>query len=295
MEENGSYVNLNLVGESNFHSPRNRRQKFFVFTFGLMISILVVAMAFLFSLIYRVQQAQLEQNTRPGTLETAFWETSTLTPSLENPGHFDLTVISSIGNLRRYPNIRSFGISNGGQKLAISTDQSFSVVDLRDNSSTILDLPFAYVGDSGEALSWSDDDQYIAFTAISEPENPKSQLIIIKVDDASAKVISENFAYSGDRSNPILYPAKFSPLGKFILTRVFDGDHPQLAETSLIMYDTLGNLRKEIIVRAEVPQNDQIVYMWDDTGRYVYYLVTKTNKIVNYANLNQFIKVLVAE
>lgn len=193
--------------------------------------------------------------------------------NLEKPGTRNLKLVSSIGNIRNYNNIRAYGLSRDGKKLAVTTGDGLEVITLASNDSLKLSLPFAITGDAGELINWDNSSNYFAFPALN---NSDQQSNIILVDTQKEEVRTWNAPLHA--SQGAFYPVLFHPLRELLLTVNYDDTETALADTSarslmLTIYTKQGEKIWEKVAR---PAKDTrgILFKWDKTGTYVEYRLT---------------------
>jgi hypothetical protein len=267
------------------------RRNLFLVGFTILVLVLVVALSLTFSII---RWSQLNGGSQ--TLGDATWKIDSVVPSPKQDGTFTLTVQSSIGNIRRYAGVKSYGISNDGLTLALSTDSNFRFVNLPTDEARDITFSFSYGGDIGEAIAWSPEDEEVAMIVSKTSGGNLPVLIVIDVE--SGAVIAEatdSFYYEEVAGQRRYVPARFSPTAKLILTRTFeDKDKPAgLDPVNLKVYNLAGKLRKEIPVRDTISKADQITYTWSRDGEKVLFSANSIGTKINYAQEYQFTQVFV--
>jgi hypothetical protein len=259
------------------------RQNLLLVIFPALILVLVV----LISVTFSIQRYIAQTKNQPNTLASASWEIEKVTTT---GGSFVLELQSSIGNLRRYSGLKSYGLSNDGKTLAVSTDAGIELIDLATEKSTPITLAFAFSGDFGEALSWSHDNQEIAFIASKNLSSSEANLIVINTKGEVISQALSSFSYSVASGSKVFFPAKFSPTNKVILTRTFDNQNnrDELDPAQLKLFNIAGTIRKEIPLRDAVPKLDQITYTWSRDGERVLYSINPVGSVVDYAKEYSF-------
>ncbi len=266
------------------------RWNIFIFAFSFTVIFLVSLLAASFGIRVWYANHREEKTITDGTLEDATWAVQTVIPSSTGDGTVSLTVVSSIGNIRTYSGVRSYGISNNGQTLAVSTDTNFKFIDLASNSEKALLLPFAYAGDRGEAISWSPTDEEIAIIVTNVTDGNIDLLMIIDRDGEEVARVKDDFAYFMQDGEKVYYPPKFSPTSKLVLTRTFEDEEKaaDLDPANLKIFNILGGLRKEIAVRDGVTKSDQIIYFWNTEGDTVLFSADPIGTEPNYSKEFEF-------
>lgn len=270
------------------------RQRLFVLVFSVITTLVIIATVLTFS-INRWYLENMSTNQETQNLDSASWSVAEASPSGSSDGSFNLVLNSSIGNIRRYSAVRSYGISADGKYLAISNDAGLQVVNLTTDTSQEIQLGFAFSGDSGEAISWSPDGRYMAFIARAENQPEQASLIVVSRQGELMTKSSGFFTYYTQGGRNLYFPARFSPTNNLILTRTFINEAAVAAQdpVELKVFNVDGGERKVIYVRDEVPAPDQVVYTWNRAGDSILYRVDSVGTAVDYSKEHSFTRIVI--
>lgn len=288
-------------------TPKREGRPYIILLFVTMILLIVIIMAMFSSYIEIIQRKEdTSTNSQPTTLDTAQWQIEKYQPSVEDQNLIDLQIKSSIGNLREYLGIRSFGLSNSRQKIVISNKSGLELIDLTTNTAKTIDSPFTYSGDLGDVISWSVDDKYFAFSVARNANPHDSHVLVFNEDGSLFKDISGNFAYYVRNGQAVMYHTRFSPTSALLLTRSYKlsdfgtgeldstaTNKVDLAPVYLHIYTATGEPIKEISVRDFVTISDSVTYLWNNDGESIKYLITQLSEEINFGDNNQFTNISV--
>lgn len=216
-----------------------------------------------------------EEQSLPGP--TITWEVSEVSPNEDNPQNFNVTLISNSGSIVTYSDVLSYGISNAGNAIAIHINNGIDIINLNeDTSQTIMFSEESYVGDSGDALSWNYNDEYIAFTALNTNNLTDTRIWIISVDGSSVDFIEASLISRQNESGKVTVdPVYFSPYSNLLLTRSYseadrleltsENEEYQLTELPVFLkvFSISGQERDVIEIRDFDESETQIYYNWD--------------------------------
>lgn len=272
--------------QADLKKSRNNRRSMFLVAFTILVIAMVMAMTATFSASRFIFQQISSQGS--DTLADATWMIDQATVS--GDGTFTLRMMSSIGNLRTYTGVRSYGLSNSGRILALSTDATFQLINLADDSATEFLLPFAYSGDYGEAITWSPNDDNFAFVVSNETDSLGATLVIMDADGEVVQEVQDLFASYSINGETKFFPAVFSPTNKLILTRTYEDTSLPVERDPAVLkvFNLAGSVRKEISLRDGVPTEDQISYMWNAAGDTVLYRIDPLDTSINFAKEFEF-------
>ncbi len=275
---------------------RGRREQVFVLVFVTIVTILVLVTVLFASYL---QQANIQP--AGGTIDQATWDISLVSPSNGSSTNVDLTLTSSIGNVRHYNGIRSYGLSNNRQKLVISNTNALTLVNLPDDAQAKLTPAFDYSGDEGQAISWTADDNYFALAVYKGQDTTDTHVVVYSATGEVFNDIKGTFASMQIEGNTIMFPVKFAPGRNLFIARVFKTDDKTYYASQSLTIDQLpiilrvynldGNTVKEMSVRDAATDGSQVVYFWDQAGTHLVYQVVPANQQVNYADDAAFTKV----
>lgn len=252
----------------------------------------VVVGSFLNNYIDNLQPVDLAvADSEDHTLNTAYWNITEVKQNADTPNTYDLNLESSIGNLRSYTGIRSFGLSNAGNKLATIKGDNFEIIDLAADTVATAPLPFSVGGDKAEVISWSFDDKYFALSTFNLTDNTTHILILSAVGEIHQDIKAQ-LAYKSFGGENVPYPVYFSPHNYYVLARTFEQDN-NVAKVSqkpvtLAIYKVDGRSIWEETVRGSVTDESELIYSWNSTGKQVAYAIVQADKPVNYANKHLF-------
>lgn len=278
---------------SRFFNPQQNWQAFqnILFSKGTFVALAIVILctliAFAALLSSYVNTPGTNDVNVSDTLDTATWKIANIRATSGKQGSFDLSLKSSIGNLRTYEDIRAYGISSDRKKLAISSPQGLGIIDLPTNKSTLFDAPYTFDGDRGELIAWSADDRLFALPVI-KTQGHSTHVLVFKNNGELLHDITAPLAYSPQAGTDVMYPVVFSPTRNVILVRSFQEDDTsgvvsQRAVT-LKVYDLEGNLTWESDIRGRDNSGSEVLYGWDQDGTHVQYAVVPAGKTINYAD-----------
>lgn len=283
----------------------SRQQRLtFLFVFAVLSVILIVSLL----AAYLVQSAGKTNDILNGTqtIDQAYWSISKVEP---NPSGdklgYTVTVKSSIGNLRNYSNVQSFGLSNDRRHLVISVASNMDIVNLADDVHTKVNIPFAYSGDLGNVISWAPQDKFAAIAVMKDQNVNDTHVVVFNAQGTIIQDIKGNFTYVNANGINQVYPAKFSPTADLIATRVFKTEDVTIYSGGsqsysvnqlpayLAIYNAAGELRTEFPVRDADNANAKVIYIWSMDGNYIKFANIKGDAEVNYADDYLFTQQLV--
>lgn len=221
---------------------------------------------------------QEQAATNNPDIATANWRIKEVLPNPDKPGTRNITLISSIGNLRSYPNVRAFGISRDGKLMATTTGDGAEVVDLATDIHTPISLPFAVSRDIGETITWSYNREYFALP-VADAQTQEPYLILVNAQTQQVTAVPTPLFAGSD------YPTLFNPNRNLLLTLIYDESenllaNPEERSALLAIVDVTGKrIWERTIKTAKAP--GKITYRWDSTGDYVQYYVDTGNSAVN--------------
>jgi len=282
------------VAKINFRN--DSRAQLFTLAFVTLVTIMIVVMV--------LGASYLTQSNKPSDTATnisdATWTISRVDPSTSGT-EFDLTLASSIGNVRRYNGVRSYGLSNSRRTLIISNNTALNIVSLPEDTRTKISAPFDYAGDVGQVISWTADDSHFAMPVYKAQDTTDTHVVVYTKEGAVFKDIKDTFTTHSTSAGTALYPVKFSFTSNSFIARAYkaeDKDYykPQNLTVDqlpafLRVYNLEGKVTKELPVRDASTSNNSVVYFWDQTGKFVVYRVVANDAPVNYADESQFVKV----
>lgn len=226
-------------------------------------------------------------------LENAAWKVKSVAPATADS--YTLELKSSIGNLRTYEGVRSYGISATGKFMAMTSNRGLEVVNLADNSAQAINTPFDITGDLGEIISWSYNDDYFAIPVYNVTDS-MAHLLIFSQNGTSVKDYDTNIAYKRESEKITMYPALFSPKENYVLVRSFnDTDSSTSIVSNKAVILTAVNIEGKSVWETDARNSStdtELIYNWSADGKYVYSAVIANGAVINYANQNLFTKVL---
>lgn len=260
--------------------------------FVMFITMLTIVVVLLAGLISRdIQSSATASTDNTNTLEAAGWIISKAEPTGTT---LKITATSSIGNVRTYENVRSFGMSNDGTRLALSTATDLNLIDMPTNTSTKVELPYAYYGDMGEQISWANDDTFFTIAGFKELTDDEGHILIFTAEGKLAQDIRTQIALTFVDGQKVAAKAKFSPDRKLIVVRTYNlEDHqiePDVAIANLPAALTVFNLEgqpHETVYIGETA-GKQLIYTWGESSHKLRYLLTDGNNEINYASEQGF-------
>ncbi len=225
------------------------------------------------------------------SLDNAFWRVIQSVPG-EKKGIVDITLQSSIGNLRVYETLRGYGISNSGQTLAATTAKGVEITKLSSDKTSTFDFPFLFKGEQEKAISWSHLDKYFALGILRVEEN-KPEVIIFDADGNLKINFSADLAYQINDGLEYVYPVFFSPGKDWLLVRSYipidsTGLTPDQMPVNLQVFDLTGNLIWEKEIRDTDQTGAEVAYFWDRDGKTVLYTLVPAGSVINYADKHLF-------
>lgn len=264
----------------------------------LMVCVIVTVVCIFLALGAIISQAirsYLNENTitdNANTALTAKWHV--IKATVDAQGNYTLNLKSTIGSIREITKVRSYSISSNGQKVAISTGSGIQVINLINETTQDLTVPFPYNGDGGKAITWSHDDELLAVIVAKDQQIQNGTLLIYSKDGKIVKEISGKFTYNMNSRN--YYPAKFSFVGNYLIARTYkEATEPELGAAYLTVFDMQGNEVRQIKLRDAVSTPDQIVYSWAPKTVNIQYRITTVDEEVNMGDRSLFNEVSVTE
>jgi hypothetical protein len=206
-----------------------------------------------------------------------YWEIEKVSPNDDNPQHFDIVLMSNAGAIKNYDNLLSYGLSHSRDHIAIHANNGIEIINLNDDSSqNIIFSEESFVGDSGNSLSWTFDDQYIVFTALNTVNINDTRVWVIKKDGSEINSFNAPIISWQDETGKVyVEKAISSPFNSLILTRTYreedllvlneDNLEYQLTELPVILsiYTLKGNLVETLEIRDFGDADDKIYFAWD--------------------------------
>ncbi|BCX14316.1 MAG: hypothetical protein KatS3mg085_848 [Candidatus Dojkabacteria bacterium] len=251
----------------------------------LVLLVILVPLSFILAIVTTNQinrDVVIEDNTSP----TIFWNIKQVSPNVDNPQHFDLLLESSSGAIKTYRDILSFGLSNSKTMLAIHLNNGIEIIDfINDSSKNVIFSEESYVGDSGNSLSWSFDDNFIAFTAVNTSNINETRVWIISNDGSQIQSFQAPLISWQDETGKVyVEKIEFSPFNNLLLARTFreedrlllndDNQEYQLTELPVLLtvYDIKGQVVENIEIRDYGSAKDKIYFSWvKDSPGYIKY------------------------
>jgi hypothetical protein len=279
---------------AKFNFRNDSRAQLFTLGFVSLVTLLIVVMVLGASYLNQSNK-QPEGAT---SIDDATWTISRVDPSGSD---FDLTLTSSIGNVRRYNGVRSYGLSNDRKILITSNNTALNIVSLPEDTRTKIAAPFDYAGDVGQAISWTADDKYFAMAVYKGQDVNDTHVVVYTKAGEVFKDVKDTFTTRAVTGGTALYPVKFSSSHNSFIARAYKSEDKDYYKSQNLTVDQLpaylrvynleGQVNKELPVRDASTTGTTVVYFWDETGGYVLYRVMANNTEVNYADETQFVKV----
>ncbi len=277
------------------HMNKAQQRIVFLFTFAVGVIVLIIALLAAYVLQSTGQESAILNS--PQNINQAYWTITKVSPNANGDKvGYTVNVMSSIGNIRTYSNVQSYGLSNDRRHIVLSIASNMDIVNLADDVHTPVTMPFAYSGDLGNVISWSAQDKYFALTVMKNQDTNDTHLLIFTDKGALVKDVTGKFAYGTTAGMNATFPAKFSPTSNLLLARTYKTDDLAIYSTAtkpytisqLPVYLNIYNLQAES--RAEYPIRDaddtgaNVIYTWSMDGNYIRYALVKGDKEINYAD-----------
>ena len=225
------------------------------------------------------------------TLDSAYWQVVSTRQSTETASAYDIDLESSIGNLRTYTGVRSFGLSNDGKRLAAVKEDNFLVIDLAADTTQATSIPYGISGNKAASISWSFDDKYFALGAI-KTEDGTQHILVVSAAGEVYQDIQAGLAYKEFSSEKVIYPVYFSPTNYHLLARKYEQDNgaakvSQMPVT-LAIYQVDGRSIWEETIRGSALDSSELIYGWGGSGKQIVYATVAANTPVNFADQHLF-------
>jgi hypothetical protein len=265
--------------------------------FGFAIVVIVIITAALATYVWQSDQQEADILNTPQNIDQAYWSINKVEPNPEGDKvGYTVSVMSSIGNIRRYSNVQSYGLSNDRRYIALSVASNLDIVDLGTDIHTKVNMPFAYSGDFGDVVTWSAQDKYIALAVMKDQNPDDTHLLVFTNKGDLVKDVSGKFTYGMEAGANKVFPARFAPGSELILTRTYKSDDLAVYSASskpytveqlpayLSIYNVQGEKRAEYPVRDADNTGTKVIYTWNMDGSAIKYAVVRGNKEINYAD-----------
>lgn len=274
-----------------------------IFALAIITVLTIVA-----GVIVSIEDSEEESNSFDITVDNPviFWEIEQVSPNQDNTQNFDIVVQSNAGVIQNFENLISYGISNNGQYLAIHTDSGIEIVTLStEERAQVLFEGDSYVGDYGNAFTWSNDNNFFAFGAVNTNNLTDTRIWIVSRDGEISNFIELPLIV--EQSDKIrVETVQFSPFNSFLLARAYSEDdflelnenneEYQLTElpVRLQVYNIEGTQLEDIQIRDFDTSGSQIYYGWDSLQPgYLEYGIFDSGEEVNPTNAAKITRVKV--
>lgn len=263
----------------------NRQELTKAILLSIFILILIIISFFVFTNFKDEFTKSLE--TAKNQLTGRYWFIESVTPD-ETSSTFSLNMKSSVGNIRNYSGVLSYGLSKNGQLLAIHNNEGVFIVSLEDESKKSIKTPQdKFSGDLGEVINWNRNDSYFAIPVLVP--NPSHTEVWVYTDKGELYTsIAVNMPVS-ETGKTIVEPAYFSNKTDVLLLRTYKQDDLDFIQEGatpyskynlpiyLNTYSIQGKMIQEFNIRDYDDQGSNMVYMWDHDSNYIKYVIYTGN------------------
>lgn len=279
-------------------SAKRERTNLYITLLAMLVVILLTFTSYMAGLLTARVGGQTETVSEGANLSNASWKISKITP---DGAVYDVELMSSIGNVRTYKALRSFGLSGDGMKFAAISSSGTDIINMSDESRLKFDPPFAFTGDNGDVIGWSADSKFFGMAVFKEEAPQGTHILVYGSDGKIVKDIEASVAYQMINNKPVPFPVKFSPASALMLARTYSTDdltdetaisnEVQKVPAILRVYDTTGHVVKEIELANSLSESTAVIYQWGERGKTIQYLVQGKDMPVDYSRPGLFTKV----
>ncbi len=273
---------MNLRNEVEFYRTNKLRLGRDIFLSILILGFFLIGF---WAATYFSNQIDTSLKNASATITPRYWYIQKVTPDKNNK--FTLAVQSSIGNVRNYENIISYGLSQSGRYLALHNIEGIYIIDLEDESRKTVAAPVdKFFGDIGEVFSWNNDDEYFALPVVVQSPKQHTEVWIYKKDGTLYSTITADIPVS-ESGKSIVEPVYFSKKDNILLIRTYKTDDLSFVQDSskkyslydlpiyLDTYNLEGKMIEEFNVRDYDTTGTNIIYFWNQTADYIEYYIYK--------------------
>jgi hypothetical protein len=252
------------------------------------LKIIILALALIVGfLIFKLTNDRALQVQTPDELiqlqnQTRTWRVYEVKPNMDNSALLSVTLKSKLGNIRTYENIFSYGLSILGKYLAIRDTKGIELINLNDNTSTLITPPLpAFDGDKGDVIKWNYDDSYFAFSILNKGSPFDTRVWVYDLKGILVKEIQNTITF---RPNPLVVESvEFSQTSNnYLAVRTYKKEEMTSSDASTLynlpayitIYNLNGEVIKEIMAKDAAQKPGYIYFQFDKSQELIDYLVS---------------------
>lgn len=245
----------------------------------LVTMIFTTLIALLFTVYFTAQLIKIDNedtnSTSNSNNQEIFWDIEMIQANTSNPQNFNLTVMSNAGQIRRYEDLVSFGLSKDGHNLAVNSTKGLEVISLNDDSRKLITPPLEqFAGDSGNAITWNFENKYFALSIVNTKNIADTRIWVFDNEGKLQKEIQTHIPVK-QSDKPIVEAVQFSGSNNAILARTYKAvdslevkeDGSQYTQYELPVYLTVFDLNgqtiKDLMIRDFDVNGTQVYFGWD--------------------------------